>query len=97
MTEESRGQAGAGLDYWILNYSSAPFHREGLSFRDYAPALYLGITGRVAYPSRPFEQILSKLEARYPHVRGMSPLEWLDAIPVARAAWERARDDGGRL
>lgn len=97
MYDRTCGQAGFGLDYWILNYSSAPFHREGLSFRDYAPALYLGITGRIAYPNRPFEQILPKLEARYPHVRGMSALEWLDAIPIARAAWERARDGGRRL
>ncbi len=94
MSHQTRGQAGFGLDYWILNYSAAPFHREGLAFRDYAPALYLGITGRIAHPSRPFEQILPKLEARYPQVRGPSSLQWPDAIPVAHAAWMRAGENG---
>lgn len=90
MSDDTRGQAGFGLDYWILNYRCAPFHREGLAFRDYAPALYLGISGRIAYPNRSFESILPKLEPRYPHVRGASALDWPQAIAVARAAWERA-------
>lgn len=79
-----------GLTYWALHYQDAPFHRPGLRFRDYAPALYLGISGFVALPDIPFEFLLPRLRARYASVRGASSLSWKSAIPVVWAAWERA-------
>lgn len=79
-----------GLTYWALHYRQASFFSPGLRFSDYAPALYLGISGFVALPDSPFEFLLPKLNARYPSVRGVSQLSWRNAIPVVWAAWERA-------
>lgn len=89
MTDDGPALETAGLSYWVLRYSRADFY-DGRSFRDYAPALYLGISGRVAHPGHSFDRILPGLQARYPRIRGLSSLEWPDAIPVALAAWERA-------
>jgi len=93
MSDRTRGQAKFGLDYWILNYSFAPFHRAGLTFRDYAPALFLGALAAIEHPGRPLDEILGRLQARYPEIRGQSALEWPQTLPVIRAAWERARSE----
>ena len=78
-----------GLAYWALHYQEASFHRPGLRFSDYAPALYLGISGFVALPDSPFEFLLPKLSLRYPSVRGVSALPWKSAITVIWSAWDR--------
>jgi len=78
-----------GLAYWAVHYRVAAFHRPGLRFRDYAPALYLGISGFIASPDSPFEFLLPRLSLRYPSVRGASTLSWRNAIPVIWSAWER--------
>lgn len=85
------GPASSGLGYWMLNYRSSSFYREELSFRDVAPALYVGLTGYIGYPHRSFDELLPRLRLRYDHVRGDSPLPWEQAVPIAREAWERAR------
>lgn len=79
-----------GLTYWVLHYREAAFYRPDLPFSDYAPALYLGISGFIALPDVPFELLLSYLRTRYASVRGSSSLPWQSAIPVVWAAWERA-------
>lgn len=85
-----RRVADANLSYWVLNYPSAPFHRPGLTFRDYGPALYLGMMTFEEHPERFFDDPRSDLRGRYEALKGNSPLAWPEARRVAWAAWERA-------
>lgn len=90
MNPPFRGRHRCGLTYWAIHYQQAPFYHPGFHFRDYAPALYLGISGFIAWPDSPFEFLLPKLCIRYPSLREGSLLTWKNAIPVIWAAWERA-------
>lgn len=79
------------LCYWALHYRQESFYIPGTSFKDYGPALYLGVTVFNECPERSFDELREGLELRYLLLRGDSRLDWRQAMPVARAAWMRAR------
>ena len=83
--------AAAGLAYWIGHYPVSEFYRPEWCFRDVATAFYVGLTTYIGHPHRSFDEALPRMEARYVQLRNGSPLDWNDAMPLARAAWDRAR------
>ncbi|WP_363800229.1 hypothetical protein ABU614_09200 [Lysobacter firmicutimachus] len=86
-----RKAPASDLGYWAIAYHTASFHRAGVSFRDYGPALYLGVAVFNEHPEYCFDDPRLNLERRYRDVRGNSCLDWAQAKPAARAAWERAQ------
>ena len=76
--------------YWRENYERQPYHQKGMAYDDYAPAYRLGWESRNRSQSARFEDAESRLETDYDAMRGNSPLDWSDAKPATRAAWERS-------
>ena len=79
--------------YWREGYVREPYYRDGYTYDDYAPAYGVGIAGTLAerYRDRPFEEYESELAKDWDIYRGKSRLDWPEASPAARAAWERAK------
>lgn len=77
------------LGFWRDNYQTSPFHREGMEFRHYEPAVKLGINVFLRSHGRTFEELKAQLADSYERTRGNSPLEWCEASVAAGAAWDR--------
>jgi uncharacterized protein (TIGR02284 family) len=75
--------------YWRENYRNEAYYDAGRSFDDYGPAYEMGWTGR-AQRGADFELVEPELASEWSTRRGASSLDWPDARPAARAAWERA-------
>ena len=75
--------------YWRENFEQEPYYQSGSSFDDYAPAYRLGYEAPNHYGNKPFDDVESDLERDYNSQRGASRLEWDQARPATRAAWER--------
>jgi hypothetical protein len=73
--------------YWRENYASRDYVDPGRKFEDYAPAYDYGVRRYDA--TRSFEDVEPDLAGDWDSVRGNSDLEWNDARPAARDAWER--------
>lgn len=72
---------------WRERYASEPYHRGGLDYEDYAPAYRLGAEARRRYPGA-FEEVEPALREEYAQRRGPSRLDWAQARPAVRAAWD---------
>lgn len=75
--------------YWRENHDSQTFKKDGTVYDDYAPAYRMGYEGRNRYADESFESVETKLQQDYTSNRGESLLDWDDARPAARAAWDR--------
>ena len=75
--------------YWQSVYWSQPYYRAELSYDDYAPAYCVGYIGYAQYGGR-FEEAEKSLCANWVRIKGDSRLEYEDALPAIRAAWEHA-------
>lgn len=75
--------------YWQSVYWSQPYYRAELSYDDYAPAYCVGYIGYAQYGGS-FEEAEKSLCANWVRIRGDSRLEYEDALPAIRAAWEHA-------
>ncbi len=69
---------------WLRHY-----RQYVMAFRadDYLPAVKLGLSAYLRGQS--FDDCVDELEQSYARVRGNSRLDWYEALPVARAAWNR--------
>jgi hypothetical protein len=76
--------------YWREQYANEPYHDKTRTYDDYAPAYRTGYESRGRYPGKRFEDVESELERSYVSGRGQSKLEWTQARPATRAAWDRA-------
>lgn len=90
-TKAPRDVSMLDLCYWAMRYQNASFYEPGTTFRDYGPALYLGIASFLEHPDLAFDDPQLGLEKRYRQLQMTSTLEWRRAKDVARAAWERAQ------
>ena len=77
------------LGFWRDNYRTSPFYRDGMEFRDYEPAVKLGINVFLRSHGRSFDELKAQLADSYERTRGHSPLEWSEASVAAGAAWDR--------
>jgi len=77
----------AELAYWRENYATRDYVHPARRFEDYAPAYDYGV--RRYQADRPFDDLEPDLAGDWDKARGNSDLEWNDARPAARDAWDR--------
>jgi uncharacterized protein (TIGR02284 family) len=75
--------------HWRENYTREPYYEKGRSFDDYGPAYRLGVTGRTGYDEGDWTAVEPRLAGEWESNRGNSTLNWQQASPAARAAWDR--------
>ena len=75
--------------YWQSVYWSQPYYRAELSYDDYAPAYCVGYIGFAQYGGR-FDEAEKSLCANWVRIKGDSRLDYEDALPAIRAAWDHA-------
>lgn len=81
----------AEADYWREACSREPYFDERRNFDDYGPAYELGWTGYFNYGCE-FDTADRVLANDWAVHKGISRLEWADARPACRAAWQRAHN-----
>ncbi|MES2938355.1 MAG: PA2169 family four-helix-bundle protein [Pseudomonadota bacterium] len=74
--------------HWRDNYTKEPYYQSGRSFDDYGPAYRLGVNGRTQYQDE-WTSVEPRLASEWESTRGNSTLNWNDASPATRAAWDR--------
>jgi hypothetical protein len=82
--------------YWREHYSTRPYVAADLDYTFYQPAYRYGWEARGRYDGRTWDEVEDELAAGWYVVRGTSVLEWDDAKPAARDAWDRV-DSRGRI
>ena len=73
--------------YWRAHFDNEPALSDGVAYEDYAPAYRFGYENRERLSAEAFEHVEGELAAQWPEARGESLLEWIDARPAVRAAW----------
>jgi uncharacterized protein (TIGR02284 family) len=76
--------------YWRESYTREPYYEAGRSFDDYGPAYAYGWGATTTYPG-PFEEVEPALARDWDGRRGNSSLDWQQARPATRAAWDRVQ------
>ena len=76
--------------YWRGRFNNEPYYTQGMIYDDYGPAYRAGYEARVEHHGLSFEQAELDLQNRFMRARGTSRLDWPQARPATRAAWERA-------
>jgi hypothetical protein len=75
--------------YWRENYSMRPYVSADLDYTFYQPAYRYGWEARGRYDGRTWDDVEDDLATGWYVVRGTSVLEWDDAKPATRDAWDR--------
>jgi uncharacterized protein (TIGR02284 family) len=75
--------------YWRESYNRETYVEPGRSYDDYGPAYELGWSSR-AGRTETFDALEPSLADEWSSRRGSSSLDWQQARPATRAAWERA-------
>ena len=75
--------------YWRDAHASEPYYSNDYTYEDYAPAYRSGYQS-VIEGRGDWNEARGDLERRWDADRETSRLNWLDAEPAAKAAWERA-------
>lgn len=75
--------------YWRDNHATRPYARKDLDYDHYRPAYAQGVETFNRYPGRSFDEVEPELSRDWSRTRGSSSLEWGDARPAARDAWDR--------
>jgi hypothetical protein len=75
--------------YWRENYANRPYAKPGRSYDDYGPAYAYGEQARQRHGNRDFDSLAPELGQQWHAVRGPSALDWDEAKPAARDAWDR--------
>jgi len=78
--------------YWRGAYEREAYYEPGRSYDDYGPAYAYGWNARVRYPGA-FEDVDAQLGRGWRTERGGSSLDWEQARPATRAAWDRLGPD----
>lgn len=96
MTKQDRkldetSDAQAHHAHWREKYESEPYYREGYTYDDYGPAYAAGLEAAAKHPDRSYDDHESALAHEWHIFRGDSRLDWKEASPAARAAWDRMK------
>lgn len=75
--------------YWRENYEKETYVDAGRSYDDYGPAYEMGWSGR-SQRGADFDTVEPAMATEWESRRGASGLDWADARPATRAAWDRA-------
>lgn len=81
------------LGYWRGQYRTLP-GSTALRYRDYEPAIKLGLDAYVRSRGRELRDMEEELIACYRRTRGVSRLEWEHARVIVQLAWEHLRSRG---
>lgn len=76
--------------YWRETYQREPYYVTGRAYEEYRPAYEMGWIAASRYPGD-FETVEPELSRDWGRARAQSSLEWAQAQPAARAAWDRVR------
>ncbi len=76
-------------DHWRERFADESYVEPGRSYDDYAPAYELGWSSR-SNRTDSFDALEPTLASEWAARRGTSGLDWPQARPATRAAWERA-------
>jgi len=78
--------------HWRRDFAQRPYVKAGSSHDDYGPAYAFGEDLRRRRPDSQFDDLDADLVVEWVTVRSGSRLEWNEAGPAAREAWERYRE-----
>lgn len=95
------GYAGKGVSevidpteedqYWYDNYAARPYVREGAAYDVYRPAYQYGWETRARLPKdKTFDQVEPELRRGWETSEYCDTLNWDEASPACRDAWDRA-------
>lgn len=73
--------------YWRENHQGRPYSKSG-DYATYQPAYRYGWEARGRYPERSFDEVEPELKTQW-GVGTQSKLDWENARPAARDAWDR--------
>lgn len=76
--------------YWRENFGTRDYAVGG-NYESFRPAYGLAADRFAQYPNKTFDDVESALAREWPDRRMDSTLEWNDARPAARDAWDRLR------
>lgn len=82
--------------YWRETYTREPYYEAGRSYDDYGPAYAYGWGATMTYPG-PFDEVEPALARDWERQRGGSSLDWQQARPATRAAWDRVQTGAPRI
>jgi hypothetical protein len=85
-TAEARDKRG-DLGHFQQIYQAMPYHVDGMTWDDYAPAYRLGLDSYVTRGATPIAQAGEALEAEWARVRDGSRLSWPQAEQAVVHAW----------
>lgn len=86
-----RVDAGGEADYWRNAYDTRSYAKHEYDFdRDYLPAYQYGLQARDQYGTRGFDENEDRMRDDWNRVRGDSRLDWNEARPAVRDAFNRA-------
>lgn len=80
--------------YWREAYQREVYYEPGRSYDDYGPAYAYGWDARGRYPGA-FDEVDTELGRDWQSRRGGSSLDWEQARPATRAAWDRVGPERG--
>ena len=75
--------------YWKSNYKERSYTDSSLDYSHYDPAYRYGWESRGQYDESDFDAVESDLERNWSTKRGDSQLQWKQARPATKDAWER--------
>jgi hypothetical protein len=75
--------------YWRDHYRSRPYAGCGANHDDFGPAYAYALHAYRQHAGRPFDSLAETLAADWPARCGRSSLNWAQACPAVRDAWER--------
>ena len=78
------------IAWWKENYLSRPYVKSTHNFDAYEPAYWYGIKAYETYKGQDFVLLEPSLRNNWNLDRGGSTLEWEDALPAVRDAYERS-------
>ena len=77
-------------EYWRENHADREYVKDDVGYDDYEPAYRLGYNAADAHENAPYDdEVEAKVAGVYEDRRGESSLEWDDAKPAVRDAYER--------
>ena len=75
--------------YWEENYRSRPYFEAGIAYEEYRPAYRYGWEARVRHADEAFDDVEPDLERGWDQARAGCKLDWQQAKPAVRDAWDR--------
>jgi hypothetical protein len=75
--------------HWRDHFDNQAHGNPGSSYEDYVPAYAYGESARQRHGDRQFDVVAEELGQEWGAARGSSNMDWDEAQPAARHAWER--------